>query len=74
MAIQQNLDALNAALKRHPEGITAAKAAVLIGVPLRTARSYLTTLLAEGKVRRDPTYCATRKGQQVFSWVYRVAA
>ena len=71
MARAENIAALTAALARHPDGLTAARAAVLIGVPLRTARRYLAELHDEGKVKRVSTYDGT---PPVFAWVYTRAA
>lgn len=62
--------AFMSALTRHPEGLTADKAATIVKVPLRTARRHLLDLMLMGKAVRMSTYTGK---PPTFAWLYKAA-
>lgn len=66
------LDSLRAvveALRRHPEGLSAAEAGAAVGVSRVTARRYLEHLADEGRVTRSPRYGGAGRPEVGYVWV-----
>jgi response regulator of citrate/malate metabolism len=63
---RETLAAVRDALSAAPEGLTAARTAVLVGASRVTVRRYLEHLVQTGGCERKPTYGRTGRPELVY--------